>query len=58
MEVEVDINYLVNSFVQKIAALHKENAFLDAKYQALLKEYHELVDIKNELQTELASKEQ
>jgi len=53
MEAEVDINLLVNSFVQKIALLHKENAFLDAKYQTLIKEYNDLVEVKNELQQEL-----
>lgn len=58
MEAEVDINILVNTLVQKIAALHRENAFLEAKYQTLAKEYHEIVDIKNELQQELASKNQ
>lgn len=58
METEVDINILVNSFVQKIAILHKENAFLEAKYQTLIKEHNELVAIKNELQQELDSKKQ
>lgn len=56
MEAEVDINILVNSFVQKIAILHKENAFLEAKYQSLLREYNEVIAIKNELQQELDSK--
>lgn len=58
METEVDINILVNSFVQKIAILHKENAFLEAKYQSLLREYNEAIAIKNELQQELDSKNQ
>lgn len=58
METEVDINILVNSFVQKIAILHKENAFLEAKYQSLLREYNEAIAIKNELQQELDSKKQ
>jgi len=53
MEAEVDINLLVNTFVQKIAILHKDNAFLEAKYQTLLKEYNDLVEVKNELQQEL-----
>jgi len=58
MEAEVDVNLLVNAFVQKIAILHKDNAFLEAKYQTLLKEYHDLVEIKNELQQELNGKNQ
>lgn len=58
MEAEVDINILVNSFVQKIAILYKENAFLEAKYQSLLKEYNEVINIKNELQQELDTKKQ
>lgn len=58
MEAEVDINILVNSFVQKIALLHKENAFLEAKYQSLLKEYSEVVTMKNELQQELDTRGQ
>lgn len=58
MEAEVDINLLVNTFVQKIAILHKDNAFLEAKYQTLLKEYNDLVEIKNELQQELDGRNQ
>ncbi|WJZ47969.1 hypothetical protein [Synechococcus phage DSL-LC03] len=58
MEAEVDINILVNTLVQKIAMLHKENAFLEAKYQTLIKEHNEAIAIKNELQQELDSKNQ
>jgi len=53
MEPEIDINILVNLFVQKLAAIQKENTFLEAKYQTLLKEYYEVVEVKNDLQTEL-----
>lgn len=53
MEPEMDINILVNMFVQKLAAIQKENIFLEAKYQTLLKEYNELVKVKTNIQTEL-----
>jgi hypothetical protein len=55
MESEIDVNILVNTFVQRIANLYKENTFLEAKYQSLLKEYNEILEVKNELQQELAN---
>lgn len=56
MEAEIDINLLINIFVQKNALLQKENAILEAKYQSLLSDYMELKENNNELQKEISQK--
>ena len=56
METEVDINILIGVFIQKNALLQKENAFLEAKYQTLLKEYEEVREINNSLQSQISVK--
>jgi hypothetical protein len=56
MNHEIDVNVLMNSLTERMTALYKENAILDAKYQSLLLAHQELVQINNELQDEINSK--
>ena len=53
MNPEVDINVLVKTFSERVTALYRDNVVLEAKYQSLLNDYNELIQIKNELQEEI-----
>ena len=53
MNPEVDINVLVKTFSERVTVLYRDNVVLEAKYQSLLNDYNELVQIKNELQEEI-----
>jgi predicted nuclease with TOPRIM domain len=52
-DVQVDVNVLVKTLSDKMTSLYKENALLEAKFQSLIQDYHQILEDKRELQAEI-----
>lgn len=52
-DVQLDVNVLVKTLSDKMTSLYKENALLEAKFQSLIQDYHQILEDKRELQAEI-----
>ena len=52
-DVQVDVNVLVKTFSDRMTSLYKDNAILEAKFQSLVQDYHQILEDKRELQAEI-----